>query len=199
MATQSCLLCVCERVNDNTALFAVCVCERVNDNTALFAVCVKVNDNTALFAVCVRVKELITTQPCLYTPAPHLPPPPPLPMSLCPSSSGWALSRTYLLTAQPFCKQTWYHIFFVVCAVLKLKGQVMSIMYRFRASNREWVWLRTSAFSFQNPYTDEVEYIVCTNTSAKSVFTIMLFPSCFFFLPFWLFSSSFFCLHSFKC
>ncbi|XP_050403551.1 aryl hydrocarbon receptor nuclear translocator homolog isoform X2 [Patella vulgata] len=53
--------------------------------------------------------------------------------------------------------------------VLKLKGQVMSIMYRFRASNREWVWLRTSSFSFQNPYTDEVEYIVCTNTSAKSV------------------------------
>lgn len=53
--------------------------------------------------------------------------------------------------------------------VLKLKGQVMSIMYRFRASNHEWVWLRTSSFSFQNPYTDEVEYIVCTNTSAKSV------------------------------
>ena len=52
-------------------------------------------------------------------------------------------------------------------AVLKLKGQVMSIMYRFRASNHEWVWLRTSSFSFQNPYTDEVEYIVCTNTSAK--------------------------------
>lgn len=53
--------------------------------------------------------------------------------------------------------------------VLKLKGQVMSIMYRFRASNHDWVWLRTSSFSFQNPYTDEVEYIVCTNTSAKSV------------------------------
>lgn len=53
--------------------------------------------------------------------------------------------------------------------VLKLKGQVMSIMYRFRASNREWLWLRTSSFSFQNPYTDEVEYIVCNNSSAKSV------------------------------
>lgn len=51
--------------------------------------------------------------------------------------------------------------------VLKLKGQVMSIMYRFRASNREWVWLRTSSFSFQNPYTDEVEYIVCTNSLVK--------------------------------
>ncbi|XP_046399631.1 aryl hydrocarbon receptor nuclear translocator homolog isoform X2 [Ischnura elegans] len=53
--------------------------------------------------------------------------------------------------------------------VLKLKGQVMSVMYRFRAKNREWVWLRTSAFAFLNPYTDDVEYIVCTNTSAKSL------------------------------
>lgn len=52
-------------------------------------------------------------------------------------------------------------------AVLKLKGQVLSVMYRFRAKNRDWVWLRTSAFSFLNPYTDEVEYIVCTNTTAK--------------------------------
>ncbi|XP_032454519.1 aryl hydrocarbon receptor nuclear translocator homolog isoform X5 [Nasonia vitripennis] len=49
--------------------------------------------------------------------------------------------------------------------VLKLKGQVLSVMYRFRAKNRDWVWLRTSAFSFLNPYTDEVEYIVCTNTT----------------------------------
>uniref|UniRef100_A0A1B6CDX3 Aryl hydrocarbon receptor nuclear translocator homolog n=1 Tax=Clastoptera arizonana TaxID=38151 RepID=A0A1B6CDX3_9HEMI len=53
--------------------------------------------------------------------------------------------------------------------VLKLKGQVMSVMYRFRAKSREWVWLRTSAFAFLNPYTDEVEYIVCTNTTAKSL------------------------------
>ncbi|XP_006814028.1 aryl hydrocarbon receptor nuclear translocator 2-like [Saccoglossus kowalevskii] len=53
--------------------------------------------------------------------------------------------------------------------VLKLKGQVLSVMYRFQAKNREWVWLRTSCFSFQNPYTDEVEYIVCTNTSVKNL------------------------------
>lgn len=53
--------------------------------------------------------------------------------------------------------------------VLKLKGQVMSVMYRFRAKNREWVWLRTSAFAFLNPYTDDVEYIVCTNSTAKSL------------------------------
>jgi len=52
--------------------------------------------------------------------------------------------------------------------VLKLKGQVMSVMYRFRSKSRDWIWLRTSAFAFLNPYTDEVEYIVCTNTSANS-------------------------------
>ncbi|CAL7939030.1 unnamed protein product [Xylocopa violacea] len=51
--------------------------------------------------------------------------------------------------------------------VLKLKGQVVSMMYRFRAKNRDWVWLRTSAFAFLNPYNDEVEYIVCTNTHAN--------------------------------
>lgn len=56
---------------------------------------------------------------------------------------------------------------FYVFAVLKLKGQVMSVMYRCRAKNREWVWLRTSAFAFINPFSEDVEYIVCTNTSAK--------------------------------
>jgi len=53
-------------------------------------------------------------------------------------------------------------------AVLKLKGQVMSIIYRFRAANtNEWLWLKTCSMSFQNPYTEEVEYIVCTNTMAN--------------------------------
>ncbi|CAM1311280.1 ARNT (predicted) [Pycnogonum litorale] len=51
--------------------------------------------------------------------------------------------------------------------VLKLKGQVMSVMYRIRAKNNEWIWLRTNAFAFLNPYTEEIEYVVCTNTSAK--------------------------------
>jgi hypothetical protein len=60
-----------------------------------------------------------------------------------------------------------YILCLLLLVVLKLKGQVMSVMYRFRAKSREWVWLRTSAFAFLNPYTDDVEYIVCTNTSAK--------------------------------
>ncbi|XP_071481156.1 aryl hydrocarbon receptor nuclear translocator homolog [Diadema antillarum] len=52
---------------------------------------------------------------------------------------------------------------------VKMKGQMLSLMYRFQSKNREYVWLRTSCFSFQNPYTDEVEYIVCTNTAIKNM------------------------------
>ena len=33
----------------------------------------------------------------------------------------------------------------------------MTFMYRFRAKNTEWIWLRTSAFAFLNPYTDDIE------------------------------------------
>uniref|UniRef100_A0A7N8XZV1 Aryl hydrocarbon receptor nuclear translocator 2 n=1 Tax=Mastacembelus armatus TaxID=205130 RepID=A0A7N8XZV1_9TELE len=51
--------------------------------------------------------------------------------------------------------------------VVKLKGQVLSVMYRFRMKNREWMLIRTSSFTFQNPYSDEIEYIICTNTNVK--------------------------------
>lgn len=56
--------------------------------------------------------------------------------------------------------------------VLKQKGQMFSVMYRFRAKNREWIWLRTQAYAFLNPYNDEVEYIVCTNSSAKTLHNV---------------------------
>jgi aryl hydrocarbon receptor nuclear translocator len=52
--------------------------------------------------------------------------------------------------------------------VLKQKGQVMSVMYRFRSKNCDWVRLRTSSFAFLNPYTNDVEYVVCTNQSANN-------------------------------
>jgi len=59
-------------------------------------------------------------------------------------------------------------------AVLKLKGQVMSIIYRFRvAKTSEWLWLKTCSMSFQNPYTEEVEYIVCTNTMASKLVPVL--------------------------
>merc|ERR1739844_206383 len=52
--------------------------------------------------------------------------------------------------------------------VVKMKGQVMNFMYRFRAKSGDWIWLRTTAFAFLNPYTDDIEYVVCTNSTAKT-------------------------------
>ncbi|XP_066912914.1 aryl hydrocarbon receptor nuclear translocator homolog isoform X2 [Clytia hemisphaerica] len=52
--------------------------------------------------------------------------------------------------------------------VLKLKGQPLSIRYHFKHMNGELVAMRSSCYSFQNPYTDEAEYIVCTNNLIKS-------------------------------
>ncbi|XP_039961541.1 aryl hydrocarbon receptor nuclear translocator homolog [Bactrocera tryoni] len=52
--------------------------------------------------------------------------------------------------------------------VLKQKGN-FSLMYRARAKSGEYVWLRTHVNAFLNPYTEEVEYIVCTNSSAKTL------------------------------
>ncbi|XP_039254497.1 aryl hydrocarbon receptor nuclear translocator 2-like [Styela clava] len=51
--------------------------------------------------------------------------------------------------------------------VMLLRGQVFSMVYRFRAQNGEYIWMRTSTFTFQNPYNNEVEYIVCTNSLMK--------------------------------
>lgn len=60
--------------------------------------------------------------------------------------------------------------------VVKLKGQVLSVMFRFRSKNREWLWMRTSSFTFQNPYSDEIEYIICTTTNVKYVLRTLLLP-----------------------
>jgi hypothetical protein len=60
---------------------------------------------------------------------------------------------------------SYIQVYFI--SVIAKKGQVVTIVYRFRAKNREWIYLRTSSFSFQNPYTDDIEYIVCTNSLNK--------------------------------
>ncbi|KAM8870177.1 aryl hydrocarbon receptor nuclear translocator isoform 2-T2 [Spinachia spinachia] len=51
--------------------------------------------------------------------------------------------------------------------VVKLKGQVLSVMFRFRSKSREWIWMRTSSFTFQNPFSEEIEYIICTNVNVN--------------------------------
>uniref|UniRef100_A0A7N6F6D7 Aryl hydrocarbon receptor nuclear translocator 2 n=1 Tax=Anabas testudineus TaxID=64144 RepID=A0A7N6F6D7_ANATE len=61
--------------------------------------------------------------------------------------------------------------------VVKLKGQVLSVMYRFRMKNREWMLIRTSSFTFQNPYSDEIEYIICTNTNVNLFIGYLLSPA----------------------
>ncbi|XP_005946712.1 aryl hydrocarbon receptor nuclear translocator isoform X4 [Haplochromis burtoni] len=51
--------------------------------------------------------------------------------------------------------------------VVKLKGQVLSVMFRFRTKSREFIWMRTSSFTFQNPFSEEIEYIICTNVNVN--------------------------------
>ncbi|XP_027142771.1 aryl hydrocarbon receptor nuclear translocator isoform X2 [Larimichthys crocea] len=51
--------------------------------------------------------------------------------------------------------------------VVKLKGQVLSVMFRFRSKSREWIWMRTSSFTFQNPFSEAIEYIICTNVNVN--------------------------------
>ncbi|XP_052474960.1 aryl hydrocarbon receptor nuclear translocator isoform X4 [Carassius gibelio] len=53
--------------------------------------------------------------------------------------------------------------------VVKLRGQVLSVMFRFRSKSREWIWMRTSSFTFQNPFSEEIEYIICTNANVKQM------------------------------
>ncbi|XP_051577514.1 aryl hydrocarbon receptor nuclear translocator-like isoform X5 [Myxocyprinus asiaticus] len=53
--------------------------------------------------------------------------------------------------------------------VVKLRGQVLSVMFRFRSKSREWICMRTSSFTFQNPFSEEIEYIICTNANVKQL------------------------------
>lgn len=47
--------------------------------------------------------------------------------------------------------------------VLKLKGHYVSCYYKIKAKNDVYVELKTTCYAFINPYTNDVEYIVCTN------------------------------------
>lgn len=51
--------------------------------------------------------------------------------------------------------------------VVNLRGQPITVMYRFRMKENDWAQLKTSSHAFLNPYTNDVEYIVCTNTLAN--------------------------------
>eukprot|EP00058_Branchiostoma_floridae_P023124 XP_002608614.1 hypothetical protein BRAFLDRAFT_96140 [Branchiostoma floridae] len=48
--------------------------------------------------------------------------------------------------------------------VLTTKDKILTCVYRFRVKDGRFISLRTKCFSFRNPWTKEVEYIVNTNT-----------------------------------
>lgn len=50
---------------------------------------------------------------------------------------------------------------------INLRGQTTSTMYRFRTKDNDWAQLKTQSYAFLNPYTNDVEYVVCTNTLAN--------------------------------
>ncbi|XP_065059642.1 aryl hydrocarbon receptor nuclear translocator homolog isoform X3 [Rhopilema esculentum] len=52
--------------------------------------------------------------------------------------------------------------------VLSQKGQPLTAKFKFRHKNGEYIVLRASCYSFQNPYTDEPEYIICTNSPVRN-------------------------------
>lgn len=48
--------------------------------------------------------------------------------------------------------------------VVNLRGQTLTVIYKFKSKESTFVHIRIQCFAFLNPYTSEVEYIVCTNT-----------------------------------
>lgn len=48
--------------------------------------------------------------------------------------------------------------------VLQSKEKIFTNSYKFRATDRTFIMLRSQWFSFINPWTKELEYIVSTNT-----------------------------------
>lgn len=51
--------------------------------------------------------------------------------------------------------------------VVNLRGQVVSVLFRFRTKDNDWAQLKTQSYAFLNPYTNDVEYIICTNSLAN--------------------------------
>ncbi|CAK9297228.1 unnamed protein product [Gordionus sp. m RMFG-2023] len=51
--------------------------------------------------------------------------------------------------------------------VIKMKGQMMSVMYRFRHKSGKWICLQSNLYAFLNPYSEALEFIIANNSLAK--------------------------------
>ncbi|XP_003372853.1 muscle cell intermediate filament protein OV71 [Trichinella spiralis] len=72
-----------------------------------------------------------------------------------------------------FNQDNFFNTSMEICLVLKLKDQTLCVIYRFRSKSDEWMCMRTSVWSFFNPFSEEFEFVVgssvCVNfMSSKS-------------------------------
>ena len=49
-------------------------------------------------------------------------------------------------------------------SVLNCKDKIQTGVYRFKSKRGSFLHVRSTCFSFRNPWTKEIEYIVSTNT-----------------------------------
>ena len=61
--------------------------------------------------------------------------------------------------------------------MLAQKGQPLTVKFKFRHKNGEYLVVRASCYSFQNPYTDEPEYIICTHSPVRLVSSLIIFQT----------------------
>lgn len=47
---------------------------------------------------------------------------------------------------------------------VNLRGQIVTTVFRIRAEDNSWAQIKSQSYAFLNPYSNDVEYIVCTNT-----------------------------------
>lgn len=47
---------------------------------------------------------------------------------------------------------------------VNLRGQAVTAVVRIRTDDNNWAQIKTQSYAFLNPYSNDVEYIVCTNT-----------------------------------
>lgn len=57
-----------------------------------------------------------------------------------------------------------HHVNGCVSAVLQMREKINTNCYKFKIKDGSFITLRSRWFSFMNPWTKEVEYIVSTNT-----------------------------------
>lgn len=62
---------------------------------------------------------------------------------------------------------------------MKQRSPMPTVHYRFLSKDKKWVWLAMKAFSFVNPFSHQVEYVVCTNVVHTRLVIVIIIQSYF--------------------